>query len=55
VKWSRIIDPRAEGEIARLERFDPEPLRCQENLRRFVGLRNSKAGQLLNPEDLGPS
>jgi|GEM_PF-273611 len=53
IKWTKVVDPADEAETARMEAFDPEPMRSQENLTLQPDLRHPKAGRLLSPTDLG--
>jgi O-acetyl-ADP-ribose deacetylase (regulator of RNase III) len=53
IKWTKVVDPADEAETARMEAFDPEPMRSPENLALQPDLRHPKAGCLLSPTDLG--
>jgi len=53
IKWTKVVDPADVAETARMEAFDPEPMRSPENLALQPGLRHPKAGCLLSPTDLG--
>ena len=53
IKWTKIVDPADEAETARMEAFDPEPMRSPENLALKPDLRHPRAGSILSPSDLG--
>lgn len=53
IKWTKVVDPSDEAETARMEAFDPEPMRSPENLALQPDLRHPRAGCLLSPQDLG--
>jgi O-acetyl-ADP-ribose deacetylase (regulator of RNase III) len=53
IKWTKVVDPADDSETARMEAFDPEPMRSPENLALQPDLRHPKAGRLLSPTDLG--
>ena len=53
IKWTKIVDPADEAETARMEAFDPEPMRSPENLALQPDLRHPRAGSILSPSDLG--
>ena len=53
IKWTKVVDPADEAEAARMEAFDPEPMRSPENLALQPDLRHPRAGCLLSPTDLG--
>jgi hypothetical protein len=52
IKWTKLIDPGDLDEIARLETFDPQPMKSPDNLKSHPEMRHRLAGLTIRPEDL---